>query len=306
MITEENNTVKLIEIINGTLLSDASVRIYKNKYYWYSLNARSPKFLKWVSKIFEKFKIPTYITVNNKISKVFTLGFYINARKHKWLLSLRNKWYKKINGKSIKIVPRDLKLTPTTLLFWYLGDGSLIRRKKDLSRIPFIVLATNNFLEEDIEFLIKKLQELGLNFYPVKYKSGFTGNPCGYCLYSNTKDGTPFRFFQLIGFKCPKEIAECITGRKGKYGEVHYFKEKWPNEEDWIKILSNVKIGGILRKRRFELGLTQDQLAKKIGIRKENIRDVELEKRNFSVANFRKILGVLNIEITYILERIAE
>jgi len=302
--------MELLELINGTLLGDACIKFdnYKyKKYFCYKLTSKDRKFIEWFKVLFQKFNIACWITPDNKVANTFALYFYINSCPYsKELLSLRNKWYKKINGKTIKVVPRDLKLTPTTLLFWYLGDGSLIRRKKNLSRIPFIVLATNNFLEEDIEFLIKKLQKFGLNFYPVKYKSGFTGNPCGYCLYSSTKDGTPFRFFQLIGFECPKEIAECITGRKGKYGEIKHFKDKWPNEEDWIKILSNVKIGRILRKRRFELGLTQEQLAKKVGIRRENIRDVELEKRNFSVANFRKILDVLNIEISYILERVAE
>jgi DNA-binding XRE family transcriptional regulator len=134
---------------------------------------------------------------------------------------------------------------------------------------------------------------LDLNFYPVKYKSGFTGKECGYCLYSNTQDGTPFRFFKLIGFECPREIANCSTGKKGIYKEEKFFKDKWPNEEDWIKILSNVKeIGPILRRKRLELGLSQNQLAKKVGIRRENIRDVELEKRNLSVKNFRKILNV--------------
>jgi len=159
-------------------------------------------------------------------------------------------------------------------------------------------------LKEDIDFLIQKLKELGLNFYPVEYKSGFTGKPCGYCLYSKTQDETPFKFFKLIGFECPKEIANFFTGRKGRYGKLKYFKDKWPTEEDWIKILSNVKIGKILRKRRLELGLSQNRLAKKTGIRRENIRDVELEKKNFSVKNLRKILNVLKINVKYLLKEL--
>jgi DNA-binding XRE family transcriptional regulator len=276
--------MKLLEIINGTLLGDASIRVWKGKYYYYSLNAKDRNFLEWCKKLLEKFNIPTYVVVNNAISKVFTLGFYINARQKPELLSLREKWYKKINGKIIKIIPRDLKLTHTTLLFWYLGDGSLIRRKNDPNRLPFIVLATNTFLRKDINFLIQKLKELNLNFYPVKYKSGFTDKDCGYCLFSNTQDGTPFRFFKLIGFKCPKEIANCVMGRKGKKPKLHRFKDKWPNEEDWIKILSNVKeIGPFLRERRFELTLSQNQLAKKVGIRRENIRNVELCKKTLAL-----------------------
>ncbi|MFH8108361.1 MAG: helix-turn-helix transcriptional regulator [Candidatus Aenigmatarchaeota archaeon] len=116
-------------------------------------------------------------------------------------------------------------------------------------------------------------------------------------------DGTHFRFFKLIGFECPKEIANCSTGRKGRYGKEKFFKDKWPAEEDWIKILSNVKeIGPILRRRRLKLGLSQNQLAKKIGIRRENIRDVELSKRCFSVKNFIKVLKSLNLSVVELLK----
>jgi DNA-binding XRE family transcriptional regulator len=295
---------QLNDVITGALLSDACIGLDRGKYPRYKLTAKDKSFLLWFQKLLKKFSIKSFISRENNSSRIFSLNIYVNTSPFPELGELRDKWYKKVNGKILKVIPRDLKLTPTTLLFWYLGDGSLIRRKNDENRVPFIVLATNNFSKEDINFLIKKLKKLGLNFYPVKYKSGFTGKGCGYCLYSNTQDGTPFRFFKLIGFECPKEIANCSTGKKGIYKEEKFFKDKWPNEEDWIKILSNVKIGRILRKRRLELGLSQTQLAKKIGVRRENIRDVELEKRNLSVKNFKKILNVLKINIKYLLQEL--
>jgi hypothetical protein len=66
--------------------------------------------------------------------------------------------------KTIKTVTKDLKLTQLLYSFGIFGDGSLIRRKNDRNRVPFIVLATNTFLKEDINFLIQKLKELDLNF----------------------------------------------------------------------------------------------------------------------------------------------
>jgi len=300
--------MELFEVINGTLLGDASIGVHLNKYYHYSLTSKSKEFLEWASKIFSSFGIPTYITLNNKITNVYSLGFYINARGISELMKLREKWYTKVNGKTIKIVPKDLELTPTTLLFWYLGDGSLVRRRNDNIHVPTIVLATNGFLKEDVEFLQKKLKEWGLNFYIVKNTSltGFRKERItNYLLFSCVQDGTPFRFFKLIGLECPKEIANCVTGRKGKFHELHFFKDKWPTKEDWIKILSNVKeVGPILRRRRLELGLSQNQLARKVGIRRENIRDVELMKRCFSVKNFRKILKALNLNVEEILKAI--
>lgn len=294
--------MKLSELINGTLLGDATVRVDKNKYYYYSLNAKDKNFLKWFGKLFLKFNIPTYIVLNNAISKVFALGFYINARQDSNLSALRNKWYTKQNGKTQKSIPKDLELTPMTLLHWYLGDGCLVRRKEDENRIPTIVLATNCFSKEDISFLIQKLKELNLNFYPVEYTSGFTGNKCGYCLYSKVQDGTPFRFFKFIGLECPKEISDFSTGRKGIYREEHFFKNKWPTEEDWIKILSNEKwIGKVIKDKREKLGIKRDQITGFLNVNKDYVRKVEYGRRNPSVDKFRKVLNTLKISTSDVL-----
>jgi len=288
-------------MITGTLLGDGCIALDRGKYPRYKLTAKDKNFLIWFQEPLKSFSIKSFVSRESKFLETFSLNVYINTSPFPELARLRERWYKKINGKTIKIIPKDLKLTPTILFFWHLGDGSLIRRKNDPNRVPFIVLATNNFLRRDIDFLIRKLKELNLNFYPVKYKSGFTGKDCGCCLYSNTQDGTPFRFFKLIGFECPKEIADCFTGRKGRYSELHYFKGKWPTEEDLIKILSNIDVSKILKHKRKESGLTQNQLAERIGTCREHVRDIENGRRYASVKIFRKVLKALNIEIKYLL-----
>jgi hypothetical protein len=299
---------KLFEIINGTLLGDACIQFdnYKyKKYFSYKLSARDRNFLEWVKLLFEKSELSNcWISVENKNPTKFALYFYINSCPYKQLLKLRNKWYTQVNGKTKKIIPRDLQLNSTVLLHWYLGDGSLIRRKNDSDRVPFIVLATNTFSKEDIDFLIQKLKELNLNFYPVKYKSGFTKKESGYCLYSNTQDGTPFRFFKLIG-KCPKEISNCSTGRKGIYHEEKFFKDKWPTEEDWIKILSNVRLTyEILKKRREEIGLSISKLSELTFISPRHLRHIELGDRTLGVNKLRKVLKTLNLDISYLLNEL--
>jgi len=138
--------MKLAELLNGTLLGDAGIRVWKSRYgnyFYYKLSAKDKMSLLWYKKLFQKFGINCYISQDNKISETSALGFYMN--KYSFLLNLREKWYSKINGKTIKLVPSDLRLTPKTLLFWYLGDGCLVRRKKDKNRVPPIVLATNCF-----------------------------------------------------------------------------------------------------------------------------------------------------------------
>ena len=279
----------LREILEGCLLGDGSILNEKDKYFRFIVASKSKKLLEWIGKIIKNIskKVNIYYT-QDKRNKVWKM--YVKFRNNELLISLERKWYKKVGNRRKKVIPKDLRLTPTVLLFWYLGDGSLIRRK-DSNRLPFIVFATNCFSKSEINLLIKKLKKLGLNFYPVKYKSGFTGKSCGYCIYSSTKDETVFKFFKLIGFEPPKEIENCILGKKGKYRKVKCVKDKWPNKEDWIRILSNVKeIGRIFKEKRKELGLTQSQLAKRIGISREHIRDIENEKRRGSVRVVREIM----------------
>ena len=50
--------------------------------------------------------------------------------------------------------------------------------------------------------------------------------------------------------------------------------------------------------------MSQNQLARKVGIRRENIRDVELMKRCFNIKNFRKILEALKLDVEEILKAI--
>ena len=287
--------MELMEIINGGLLGDASIRVRENKYFYFNWYAKSVKFLEWLKGLLEENGITnSYISLSSSKSQVYLLGFYIN--KHPQLLDLRQKWYANIDGKTVKIVPGDLQLTPTTLLFWYLGDGSLSRRKNDESRIPAVVLATNNFSLSDVLLLQKKLAEIGLNFYLVRYKSGFTGKYCGYALRSKTSDETPYKFFELIGFVPPKEIANAVTGRKGKGSKLHKFKDKWPNEDEILKMMSNVKaLGKILKKRRKQLGLTQKELARLVGISTEHLKRVENGKRFASFKVLKSICKTLGL-----------
>jgi len=89
-----------------------------------------------------------------------------------------------------------------------------------------------------VEFLREKLKELGLNFYIVESNSisGFTKKrKKSYLLFSSTEDDTVFKFFKIIGFYPPKEIEDCLLGYKGKIRKERRVKDRWPNEEDWIK-----------------------------------------------------------------------
>jgi len=294
----------LADIIVGTLLGDATIKTDADKYFSYKHSAKDKKYLEWQNRLLEKQGIKGCIGLDNKISEVYRLGFYINSLRNNYLTNLHKNWYAKVNGRYVKHLPKDLNIGSLVLLHWYLGDGSLIRQKGD--RIPRIVLATNNFSKQEISSLSEKLKLLELNFYPLRCFSGFkNGKECGYVLISKTDDGTPFRFFRLIGLDCPSEIANCITGRKGRGARLHYFRDKWPNEEDWIRILSNTSgLGKILKEKRKEIGLSQGKLAKKIGINRNSVKRIERGRRYPSVTVFKKLLNAIDINSTYLIERL--
>ncbi len=287
----------LEEIINGSLLGDATVGVTLGKYFTYAHTAKDYNYLKWQADFLESFDVKHYITADNKKNGTHRLGIYINATKNEFLNSLHSKWYMPKDGRNFKIAPSDLQLTPTVLLHWYLGDGCLVRQKSS-NRIPRIVFATNNFTKEDVDFLIEKLKSLGLNFYSNAATSGFNnGAPSGYVLISKSEDGTPFRFFKLIGLECPKEIENYTTGSKGRGSIKHYFKNKWPTEEDWLRILSNTTgVGKIIKQRRFSLKISQGRLAKRVGCGRNTIKRIERGVRFPSVDLFRKISECLEIK----------
>lgn len=88
-----------------------------------------------------------------------TLNIYISYRyltkTNETFTKLRNIWY----PSGIKIIPKNLKLTKLTCLYWYIGDGSLSQnyKKKETS---YLKLSTNNFTCADIDnILLPQLNE---------------------------------------------------------------------------------------------------------------------------------------------------
>lgn len=60
-----------------------------------------------------------------------------------------SRWY----PQGTKVVPRDLRLTPTVLLHWFCGDGRGGDRKGTLG------FCTDGFTLEDVDFLVTRFQE---------------------------------------------------------------------------------------------------------------------------------------------------
>jgi hypothetical protein len=154
---------ELVEIINGHLLGDGCIPLarrdinnektnchfsFVSKYHNYvklvaeNLKTLEPKIFKTKQNV--KFPQDDFYTP--------TTTYQLHTKR---LLSrsLRDKWYP--NG--IKAIPKDIKLTPLTCLYWYIDDGSL---EKVGGRIQ---LSTMSFKEIELITLILPQLEKILN-----------------------------------------------------------------------------------------------------------------------------------------------
>jgi len=129
-----------LEIIYGTLLGDSSLILQTNGHYRLSL-CHSEKQLPYL--LFKKDKLNSIIiqeNVNKYIHKEFIINnklinekiqYHVHSISHKDLTNLRGIFYR--NKKQI-ITMNVLKLiTPTSLLIWYLDDGSINYKLRSIS-----------------------------------------------------------------------------------------------------------------------------------------------------------------------------
>ena len=126
-------------------------------------------------------RIYTYKSKQSKSKYITTV--YGRSRSHPDLVKQRNRWYKH----NIKIVPKDVNITPKGLMLWYLGDGCLHNRTN-------VVLCTDSFSEEEVGYLVDKLILLGI--------------PCGIRHHCKTPRISILQkgirpFFSYMGWKSP-------------------------------------------------------------------------------------------------------
>ncbi len=85
----------------------------------------------------------------------------VRSHTNEWLTQQHLRWYKN----RIKIVPNNLSLTPLCVLWWYLGDGHLAR-KRSRPNYRRVIMATDSFSDSEKEWLKDHLQQLvGENVY---------------------------------------------------------------------------------------------------------------------------------------------
>jgi len=187
--TKSKLTRDQMSVFDGIMLSDGYLhKLYSpisnsnfsmcSKYFGFSNAIKKLLPLSW--SYFKHY----YLPVDKRTGKIYS-GWYLGSKRDIFLTEQRKRWYP--NEK--KIVPKDIKLTPKCLLWWYIGDGHLARKPRSKSRR--VVLACEGFKERDVKFLINLLKKKLGEFV---YKEG------GNIVISRT---SLCRFIKIVGTKSP-------------------------------------------------------------------------------------------------------
>ena len=151
-------TQKQKQIFDGLIISDACLsKSSKNGNARFSLVTKSKQFAEEVYRIFPSFPWSNpAVSTRNRHDKRTGKSYSSTAartRVDSFFTEQYQRWYP--HGK--KIIPKDIQISKDMLLWWYIGDGHL-RRKKSRPNYRRVELATDSFKEKDILNVIEKVK----------------------------------------------------------------------------------------------------------------------------------------------------
>ena len=164
-------TEKRIEWIDGFLLGDGGIEYRKKKPFMgsrFALGSSQEEWAKYSMMGLKPYE-PCDVKAWGKIDKKHPNHLWSSRTySHPDIVAQAKRWYGGENYK--KQVPEDVRITSTSILLWYLGDGSFTYVKD--SNIAILRLATCSFKPESIKgILIPKLEALGLRCKHEKSKN---------------------------------------------------------------------------------------------------------------------------------------
>lgn len=217
------------QVLDGLLLGDGSIPNPHNgkklKDYlhcsYFTLTSEHQEFANHVKEILP-FKFRTYekdrkVTIINGKEYKCSKAYDVTSVTDKCLNDYRTKWY----PNNIKIIPKDLIISPISVKYWFYGDGSTSYiNYKNIPRYVELTLCTNNFSISDCEVLIEKLKNVGLNL-----RIHLTKNQQPVLFASKTEN--IINFLNYIG-KCTLNCFEY----KWKYPKNILLKEKYEKKSN--------------------------------------------------------------------------
>lgn len=133
------------EILDGIMLSDGCLSEYSRISSRLTFGFKYKEMLESISS-----NLPSLMFITpfyNKKNKCW----YGKSKSYYNLLIENKRWYVEHNK---KIVPKDIRVTPISCYWWYIGDGYFTIKKN-------VILCTDAFSHNDNLFLIKKLNDCG-------------------------------------------------------------------------------------------------------------------------------------------------
>lgn len=156
-------TEQTVEFVDGFLLGDGNIGFDKNGRYTGARFQMGSLYKDWTDYAMSGFSVycrnESYQT--GKIDEKHPNQMWlVSSLTHPDIIDQARRWYP-YNNEYKKVIPQDIRITPTSVMLWYLGDGSLTVVEE--SNTAFIRFATCSFTVEDIEnILMPKLRAIGL------------------------------------------------------------------------------------------------------------------------------------------------
>lgn len=154
-------TEPILEAIDGHLLGDGGINFDKRSKIETARLTCGVEHEEFCGYLINHF-LPYMPTVKRYRDKNMKQGFFFcgSTKHHPDLYRQYQRWYKFRNGKMIKAVPTDVRITPLSVQMWFLGDGSLVK-PEDNSTV-MLRLSTDGFTKDEVEYLVLKLAEKGI------------------------------------------------------------------------------------------------------------------------------------------------
>jgi hypothetical protein len=198
------------EIIEGLLLSDGGLEKIPSGSVRFRFGSEWASFAAHVAQIlpfdFGTHTVPAYTErIAGSPKSSHCKPFHALASPvDRTLLSYDDRWYDRVpGGPGVKHVPKEIELTPTVALYWFLGDGStrwLKEKTPTAGSCVSLRFHTNGFADEDVERLIAKLESsyAGMRF---TVERSAQGHP----IIGSSAGDAVRAFFEYVG-SCPPEL----------------------------------------------------------------------------------------------------
>ena len=181
-----NSSITKNELLAGVILSDGHVsRMKTDNCNPQFIMSFSPKFLEFGNVVkleLEKYNIKSTMKLYTR--KTGISSYNLTSDCHPNLKLLRNYWY----PYGVKIIPKDIIITPKMLAYIFMCDGTSRYTYKDL--IVDSIICTDNFTFVENLMLADRISDLGVYFRVLNHRKS-------YRLHCKTKEDNE-KFMKMI------------------------------------------------------------------------------------------------------------